>query len=182
MICRWIMSNGVLVMTPDRNIIITGFMGTGKSTIGKLLAEKLGRPFIDTDAEIERTSKCKISEIFQQQGETVFRHMERRVCRFLAGQRGYVIATGGGMLVDEGNRTVMLASGLVVCLRATAEAIERRLQDDGGERPLLKGDWQGLLKQRQPSYDVIPHQIETSEKTPEQIVEDIVSLWQNVSG
>ncbi len=165
----------------DRNIILTGFMGTGKSTIGKLLAEKLNRSFVDTDVEIVRQAKKTIPEIFERDGEAAFRQLERRVCRFLAGQRGYVIATGGGMLVDEGNRVVMLASGLVICLNASPEAIHQRLRTDETERPLLKGDWQALLEKRRDSYDMIPHQIDTTARTPAQIVEDIITLWQNLS-
>jgi shikimate kinase len=170
-----------LATTSDPNIIITGFMGTGKSTVGKLVAEKLGRPFVDTDEEIVKQAGKTIPEIFAQEGEAVFRHMERRICQFLADQCGYVIATGGGMLVDEGNRAVMLASGLVVCLRASPEVIQRRLQIDETERPLLKGDWGALLEKRRAAYDAIPHQIETTDRTPEQIAEDIVGLWQNTS-
>jgi shikimate kinase len=170
-----------LVTSNDPNIVVTGFMGTGKTTVGKMLAEKLGRPFVDTDDEIVRQAKKYIPEIFAQDGEVAFRHMERRVCRFLAGQCGYVIATGGGMLVDEGNRAVMLASGLVVCLTASPEAIQQRLQTDETERPLLKGDWQALLEKRRPAYDAIPHQIDTTDRTPEQIVEDIIQLWQSAS-
>jgi len=165
----------------DRNIIITGFMGTGKSTIGKLLAEKLGRPFMDTDEEIERRVGMTIPEIFQRDGEARFRHIERRMCRFLAAQNGYVISTGGGMLVDESNRDVMLASGFVVCLNAAPEVIAERLKADKAERPLLKGDWRGLLDKRRDAYAAIPHQVDTTGKTPDAITDEIIQLWQTVS-
>ncbi len=168
-------------MNPDRNIILTGFMGTGKSTVGKLVAQKLGRPFVDTDEEIVRQAKQTIPEIFAQKGEPTFRQMERRVCRFLAAQHGYVIATGGGMLVDDGNRAVMLASGMVVCLQASPETIRQRIQVDQTERPLLKGDWQALLEKRRSAYETIPHQIDTSDQTPEQIAEKVIQLWQSAS-
>ena len=168
-------------MNPDRNIVLTGFMGTGKSTVGKLVAQKLGRPFADTDEEIVRQAKQTIPEIFAQKGEATFRQMERRVCRFLAAQRGYVIATGGGMLVDEGNREVMFASGVVICLQASPEVIRQRVQADNTERPLLKGDWQVLLEKRRTAYETIPYQIDTSDLTPEQIAEKVIQLWQTVS-
>lgn len=168
-------------MSRDCNIVLTGFMGTGKSTVGKLVAEKLGRPFVDTDEEIVKQAGKAIPEIFAQAGEAVFRHMERRVCRFFAGQSGYVIATGGGMLVDEGNRAVMLTSGLVVCLNGSPEAIQQRLQTDHTERPLLKGDWQSLLEKRRPAYNTIPNQIDTNDRSPAQIAEEIVGLWQKAS-
>lgn len=165
----------------DRNIVITGFMGTGKSTVGELVAEKLGRPYLDTDEEIVRRIGMSIPEMFERDGEERFRHIERRMCRFLAAQRGYVISTGGGMLVDESNREVMLASGFVVCLSASPEAIAERLKADKIERPLLKGDWRGLLAKRQPAYAEIPNQVDTTGKTPETIADEIIQLWQKAS-
>jgi shikimate kinase len=175
------MWSGVLDTNKDRNIVITGFMGTGKSTVGKLVAEKLGRPYLDTDEEIVRRIGMSIPEMFERDGEERFRHIERRMCRFLAAQGGYVISTGGGMLVDESNREVMLASGFVVCLNATPEAISERLKADKIERPLLKGDWRALLAKRQSAYAEIPNQVDTTGKTPEAIAEEIIQLWQKVS-
>lgn len=168
-------------MNNNQNLVITGFMGTGKTTVGQLVAEKLDRPFIDTDAEIVRRVGMSIPELFQRQGEQGFRHVERRMCRFLAAQGGYVISTGGGMLVDDGNRDVMLASGMVICLTASPDTIMARLSVDKIERPLLKGDWRGLLEKRQPAYNAIPYQIDTTNKTPEAVAEEIVQLWQTVS-
>lgn len=165
-------------MINDRNIVLTGFMGTGKSTVGRLLAERLERSFIDSDAEIVRQIGMTIPEIFSQHGEERFRHIERRMCRFLAAQRGLVIATGGGMLVDEGNREVMLASGLVVCLNASTEDISLRLRADKTERPLLAGDWRALLEKRRAAYDEIPNQIDTTGKTPDEVAEEVMALWQ----
>lgn len=175
------MWSGVLDTTNRRNIVITGFMGTGKSTVGRLVAERLGRVFIDTDEEIVRRVGMTIPEIFQRQGEQGFRHIERRVCRFLAAQDSYVISTGGGMLVDESNREVMISSGVVICLTATPDVIKARLTADKTERPLLKGDWRALLEKRQPAYAAIPHQIDTSDKTPEQIAEEVIELWHKIS-
>ncbi|MCB9451999.1 MAG: shikimate kinase [Anaerolineaceae bacterium] len=165
-------------MSSDRNIVLTGFMGTGKTTVGHLVAARLKREFIDTDAELVRRDGRAIPDIFAQDGEAAFRAMERRLCRFLAAHRGYVIATGGGMLVDDGNRRVMLASGLVICLNATPEAIEQRVGDTAGERPLLRDDWQALLATRQAAYAAILHQINTTSKTPEEVAEEVIALWQ----
>lgn len=167
--------------TSDRNIVITGFMGTGKSTVGRRVAELLGRPFVDTDEEIVKRVGMAIPEIFATYGEEGFRHIEKRICRFYAAQRGYVIATGGGMLVDEANREVMVASGLVVCLNAAPEVIRQRLTKDPAERPLLAADWLALLEKRRPAYAEIPYQIDTTTKTPDAIAEEIVRLWQNTS-
>jgi shikimate kinase len=165
----------------DHNIIITGFMGTGKSTVSRLVAEKLGRTLVDTDAEIEKRIGKPVAQIFADEGEAYFRLVERRMCRFLAAQRGYVIATGGGMLVDDGNRDVMLASGMVVCLMAHPDVLAERLRADEADRPLMRGNWRGLLEQRRPAYEAIPIQIDTSAKTPEQVADEIVALCQTVS-
>jgi shikimate kinase len=167
--------------TSDRNIVITGFMGTGKSIVGRHVAEMLGRPFVDTDEEIVKRIGMAIPEIFATYGEEGFRHIEKRICRFYAAQRGYVMATGGGMLVDEGNREVMVSSGFVVCLNARPEVIRQRLLVDPNERPLLAGDWLALLEQRKPAYAEIPYQVDTSDKSSEQVAEEIVSLWQSTS-
>lgn len=167
--------------TNDRNIVITGFMGTGKTTVGQLVADRLGRPFMDTDAEIMQRMGKSIPEIFAEEGENGFRHIERRLCRFLSAGRGLVIATGGGMLVDAGNRNVMLASGIVICLTAAPDAILERLKDEAGERPLLQGDWRALLEQRRAAYEAIPIQIDTTGKLPEQVAQEIVELWQQTA-
>ena len=160
----------------DRNIVITGFMGTGKTTTAQRLAGLLARPFVDTDAEIERRADRSIAAIFTEEGEAAFRRSEARLCRFLAGQRGLVIATGGGMLVDPGNRAVMLASGFVVCLNASVDTIRQRLAGQT-ERPLFHGDWEALLRQRQAAYAEIPHQINTDGQAPEAVAEEVLALW-----
>jgi len=174
------MWNGGLAMN-DHNIVITGFMGTGKSTVSRLVAEKLGRMLVDTDAEIEKRIGKPVARIFAEEGETYFRLVERRMCRFLAAQRGFVISTGGGMLVDDGNRDVMLASGTVVCLTADPEVLAERLRADQSDRPLMRGNWRGLLEQRRSAYESIPIQIDTSHKSPDQIADEIVALCQTAS-
>lgn len=167
-------------MATQSNIVITGFMGTGKTTIGTLVAGLLDRPFVDTDEEIVKQAGKSIPEIFADDGEVVFRHHERRVCRFYAAQDGYVIATGGGMLVDADNRRVMLASSFVVCLLATKDAIRARLQGQTG-RPLFSGDWETLYDQRAEAYAAIPRRIDTSDRLPEDIAKEIIELWQRES-
>lgn len=159
----------------DRNIVLTGFMGTGKSAVGQIVAARLGRSFVDTDEIIAQQAKKSIPEIFAQDGEAAFRYMERRLCRFYAGQRGLVIATGGGMLVDPGNLAVMQASGLVICLNASPETIRQRLSGQT-IRPLFSGDWEALLEKRRPAYAAVPHQIHTDGKTAEQIAEEVIAL------
>jgi shikimate kinase len=155
-------------------------MGTGKTTIGKLVAELMEWPFVDTDDEIVKQAGKSIPDIFAEDGEVVFRHHERRVCRFYAAQDGYVIATGGGMLVYAENREVMRASCYVICLLATKAAIQARLQGQTG-RPLFSGDWEALYDQRAEAYDAIPNQIDTSDRSPEAIAKEIVERWQRES-
>jgi shikimate kinase len=142
------------------------------------VAELLGRPFLDTDEEIVRVKGMSIPDIFKHEGEQNFRHVERRMCRFLAAQRGYVISTGGGMLVDESNCEVMTASSFVICLNAKPDTIMRRLKADSTERPLLKGDWQALLEKRRAAYAAIPYQVDTDGKAPDVIAQEIIALWQ----
>ena len=160
---------------PDANIVITGFMATGKTTIGRRLARRLDRRFVDADEVIVERADMSIAQLFATQGEAGFRALEKEVCRDLAAERGLVIATGGGMLVDADNLAVMMESGLVVCLDATPDVIRARLALSTG-RPLA-GDWETLLEKRRIAYSAIPIHVDTTDKTPDQTVEDIITLW-----
>jgi Shikimate kinase len=125
-----------------KNIIIVGFMGTGKSTVSRLLSEKLGWPRLDTDEEIVRIAGKKIPDIFADEGEAGFRDRESRVLEdILAGDR-QIVATGGGAVLREENRRRMLAGGWVVALTASRQSLLERVTAAGaaGTRPLLAGD------------------------------------------
>lgn len=162
-----------------RILVLTGFMGAGKSTIGRLVAARLGWPFVDTDAWIERDAGQPIAAIFAQQGEAAFRRMERDACARAAQLAQHVIATGGGALLDPATRAAFLASGLVVCLRADLDTIVRRL-GASAQRPLFGGDRErlsALYAARAPFYDTLPHQVETAGRSPEAVAEEIVRLW-----
>ncbi len=159
------------------NIILTGFMGTGKTTVGQLLAERLQRPFRDTDALIVERDGRAIADIFAQDGEAAFRAWERTVALELAQQQGVVIATGGRLMLDEVNAAALSASGLVFCLTAVPQTILARVQDDT-KRPLLDvpnpaAQIQRLLDARREGYGRFP-QIVTDGKTAEQIADEIV--------
>jgi len=164
-----------------RNIVLAGFMGTGKTTVGSLVADALGWSFVDADDEIERRTGRIIADIFEQDGETAFRQIESAVCMSLAARTKVVIATGGGMLIDEGNRTILLASGLVICLTGTTDELEKRLAPEADVRPLLRTDWKALYAARKPVYDSLPFQIDTTGRTPPDIALEIVNLWRNLS-
>jgi 3-dehydroquinate synthase len=166
------------------NIILTGFMGTGKTAVGQAVAERLGRWFVDMDAVIERRAGKPVSAIFAQDGEPAFRRMEADLCRELAGEHNLVIATGGGALISEDNRMALGQSGLLICLHAPVDAILARL-DGADDRPLLAGSErqarvEALLAQRAAAYAAIPHHIDTDGLSVEQVAERVIRLAQRV--
>lgn len=166
------------------NIILTGFMGTGKTAAGQAVAERLGRWFVDMDAIIERRAGKPVSAIFTQDGEPVFRQMEVALCRELAGERNLVIATGGGALLSDENRQALGETGLLICLHAPAEVILARL-GDVDDRPLLAGPdrrarVEALLAQRSAAYAALPHHIDTAGLTVEQVAERVIRLARRV--
>ncbi len=164
------------------NLVLTGFMGTGKSTVGRQVAARLERPFVDMDAVIETRAGQPIAAIFAAQGEAVFRQLERALCLELAAQDGLVIATGGGALIPPESRAAMLRSGLVICLTATPEALLARLANEA-DRPLLaaadpQARLRELLAARAAAYAALPFQLDTSTLTPDQVTEAVLTLWQ----
>lgn len=166
---------------PPINIILTGFMGTGKTTVGRLVAEKLGFDFVDTDAIIEQRHG-PIATIFADRGEQAFREIERQVAGELAGRTGLVVSTGGRMMLDDVNVGALGATGIVYCLVADADEIHRRVTTDPSriERPLLAGpDPRGriveLLAERAPHYARFP-QVDTEGRSPADIAADVVEL------
>jgi shikimate kinase len=166
-----------------QSIILTGFMGTGKSMVGRLLAARLGYRFVDTDEWIVAQDGRSISTIFAQSGEAAFRHWEVQAAQALAAERRLVIATGGGLLLNLANVAVLAQSGPVFCLTARPDTILARLENDETERPLLNHPYpdqriEELLTERAEGYGRFP-QIPTDDRTPEQVVEQI---WQRLSG
>jgi shikimate kinase len=168
---------------PDRNLVLTGFMGTGKTTVGRRLAERLGLTFIDTDLVIEERHG-PIADIFVTEGEEAFREMERAVAAELGAESGLVIATGGRMLLDEVNLDSLGRRGVVFCLVASPEEIQRRLdgEEDRPRRPLLDtADRQRriteLLAEREPGYARFT-QVETDGKDLDEVVDELARLWE----
>ena len=141
----------------DENIILTGFMGTGKTTVGRLLAARLGRAFVDTDEVIVGRAGKPIADIFHDEGEARFREMEAAVTKELAGRRGLVVASGGRLLLDPDNAATLGATGPIFCLTAAPGTIMARVAADAVRRPLLDVPdaarrVQALLQQRAPAY------------------------------
>ena len=172
--------------THPTNIVLTGFMGVGKTAVGREAAAQLGRPFVDMDDLIVEEAGMSISELFEQHGETHFRTLERKVLRRLAAEQGTVIATGGGALVDAANRELMTRTSLVVCLSATVSAIEERIGEDA-KRPLLATpDRQqrivDLLNQRAAAYAEIPYHIDTSGRSVQEVAAEVISLAERSLG
>lgn len=161
-----------------RNVILTGFMGTGKTTVGRLLAPRLGFKFIDTDDIIIEQAGQSIAEIFAQETEAGFRRREREVIRELKGASGLVIATGGGAILAEDNLKYLKALGPVFCLRASERAVYRRLKGNR-ERPLLRGEHplkqiKTLLQQRTPYYKKADKIFDTTGKSPQKVAAEIL--------
>ncbi|MEM9018876.1 MAG: shikimate kinase, partial [Verrucomicrobiota bacterium] len=140
-----------------RNLILIGFMGTGKTTIGKQVAKSLGLEFVDTDALIARKAGKSIPDIFEEDGEKVFRRFETEVLRECVGKTDQVISTGGGIVTQPENSPLLEEGGYVVWLRAEAETIFERVRRNK-HRPLLQvddplGTIRGLLEIRDPLYE-----------------------------
>lgn len=158
-------------------IVLTGFMGTGKSTVGRLLAERLGYEWVDTDDLIEHRHG-PIAEIFRTEGEDAFRRHERNVVAELAERTGRVISTGGKLMLDPVNAT-LLADAAVFCLTADIDTILARTGTDTTVRPLLAGEEAtariaALLDERAVGYAAY-EQVPTTGRTPEEVVEDIMA-------
>jgi shikimate kinase len=139
-----------------RNLTLVGLMGAGKSVIGKLVAQALNVPFVDTDAEIEKVSRMTISELFAAYGETEFRALETRVIERLLKQGQRVVSTGGGAFINEATRAQIKAGGVSLWLKADLEVLWERV-NRRDHRPLLKTEnpkqtLENLMIQRYPIY------------------------------
>ena len=161
------------------NIVLTGFMGTGKTTVGRLLAQRLGYAFVDTDELIVARAGRPVAEIFREEGQAAFRRWEAWVAQELAGSEATVIATGGRLMLDEDNAAALSRNARVVCLTAAPEEILARLAGDE-RRPLLDvadpaGRVRELLQARAAAYGRF-HQVSTSGRTPAEVVEKVMQM------
>jgi len=164
------------------NLILTGFMGTGKTAVGQAVARRLGRPFVDMDAEIEARAGKPIPRVFAEDGEAAFRRLETALCEELSTQRGLVVATGGGALVDPGNRARMMDSGTVVCLTCDVDEILNRVKRERKpNRPLLdvtdlRAEVERLLEVRHEAYQAIPWQVDTTGLSLEAVAARVMQI------
>lgn len=167
------------------NLILVGYRGSGKTTVGELLAKRLGWHFVDTDALISRKAGKSIPEIFATEGEDGFRKREREACDQLRKSKNQVIAFGGGTIVDPESRAIVKRVGKVVWLRAPAAVLWRRIQADaarGVKRPNLTpvgglDEVEAVLRQREPIYETAAaHIVDTTTDSPEQIAEAL-EMW-----
>ena len=154
-----------------------GFMGTGKSEVGRRLAQRLGRAFVDTDHVIEERAGKRVAAIFTDDGEAAFRALERDAVTEAAARGGAVVSVGGGAVLDPSNVATLRAAGVLVHLTARPEVILGRIGDPRS-RPLLGGDPRGaiarLLAERGPAYAAAADlTIDTSNRSADEVVEDI---------
>ncbi len=163
-------------MSEPAKVVITGFMGTGKSTVGRLLAERLDRAWVDVDAIVE-ARHGPIGTIFAKWGEPTFREIERAVAVELGAGRGLVISTGGGTMLDDTAAHALEHDAVVFCLGASPAELLQRIGDDATDRPLLAEDpasaIEALIEERRHRYErYIP--IATDGLAPDDVVDEIL--------
>ncbi|MFQ6118069.1 MAG: shikimate kinase, partial [Candidatus Bipolaricaulia bacterium] len=164
-----------------KNVYLIGFMGVGKSTIGRLLAERLKMKFYDTDELVEARAGRSIADIFAGEGEARFRELERQIIEEISQRDGQIIALGGGAPLNGDNWQAISSTGVTIYLRAGASTLFNRLKDEGS-RPLLAGlegenrleEIRRLLREREPYYKRAELIVECRERSATKLVEEIV--------
>jgi shikimate kinase len=162
------------------NIILVGFMGSGKTSTGKELSKMLNFHFLDTDAWIEDKTGMTIPQIFEKHGELFFRQQEEKVIKWLVGKNNYVVSTGGGTWVNKENRENLLKLGWCIWLKISPEDIWQRVSSHLEQRPLLLKSENPvkhlkiILKERMPFYSLAQASIDTNKKNPKEIALEIL--------
>ncbi len=169
----------------ERNLVLTGFMGTGKTTVGQLIAQRLGRKFVDTDHWIAEQAGKSVTAIFADDGEDRFRALEAEACQALSEPQSLIIATGGWMLGPQKNREAIQRGGCVICLSASPETLLARLNSPV-DRPLLAGadrdvKLRELLKQREEVYRSFAWQFDTTQMDVAEAALHIMALYGSIS-
>ncbi|MFM8411041.1 MAG: shikimate kinase [Alphaproteobacteria bacterium] len=166
-------------------VVLTGFMGTGKTAVGQRVAQRLGRPFADTDALVEGMAGKTVRRIFAEEGEARFRELERTAVERACALGDAVVSTGGGALVDDRNFEALSRDALLVCLVADPRTIARRVRASAPERPLLRGGTslvariRELLEERAHVYARVPLRIETGGRSVEQVADEVIAALEH---
>ena len=164
----------------QKNIILCGFMGCGKSTVGTLLAKKTGMAFVDLDSYIEKQENKTIARIFEESGEVHFRELEKQAARALSEKKGVVIAAGGGTLTFQENVDSLKNGGIIVLLDLPVETVAKRLKNDT-TRPLLnRPDKDKAMKElydkRLPLYRAAADIVVNADNSPMQVCKEIIDM------
>jgi len=167
---------------PAPNLYLVGFAGTGKSTIGRLVAHRLGFVFFDSDFEIEQRHGKPVAQIFAEEGEAAFRELERKLIAEQLPANGSVVACGGGLIVPEGRLELLQSRGFVVCLHAPIEVLVERTRRTA-HRPLLAGEdreqkVRELFARREPLYRRAGTMVLTGGRTKHDIAEHVLRIYQ----
>jgi shikimate kinase len=167
-------------------VVLVGMMGTGKTAVGRLLAKRLKRPFIDTDRLVEEREGCSVAQLFRTKGEAYFREVETTVIREAVEKAPSVIATGGGALLRQETREALTRRGLLVWLKAELDEMVRRTAKRPGARPLLTaGDpstqLQQLLVEREPFYAQAALNVDTTGKSIDEVASMILNGIEEVA-
>jgi shikimate kinase len=163
-----------------KNIYLVGFMGTGKTTVGKILAKKLNKEFIEMDEVIEEREGKKIVDIFAQEGEFYFRYLEKQLLKELAEKNDLIISCGGGLICDEENLKILKETGIVFNLVASPLTIYERTKKHT-HRPLLNVSSplkriEELLEKRRPYYEKAHFSVDTEKFSAEEVAEEIIKI------
>ena len=165
------------------HLILVGISGAGKSTVGRTVAERLGRVFMDLDREIERREAATVSELFAEKGEPFFREKERQLTEELSRMGNMVLAPGGGWITNRDVVALLRPPGRIIYLKVKPETAIARLGDERTTRPLLMrpdplGELKRMLMQREPMFVKADHVIDTERLKPQQVVEEVLALAQ----
>ncbi len=168
------------------NIVLIGFMGTGKTSIGRRISSQLRMRYVDTDEIVERDNRRRISDIFAEDGEPAFRELESEAVRKVSKLHNHVISTGGGVILKEANMTELKRNGIIFCLTATAEEIYKRIGHQT-HRPLLQDPdpltkIQSMLAERQSYYAEADHMISTTGRAFGEIITHIKRMFRKNTG
>jgi shikimate kinase len=169
---------------PKKNIVLVGFMGTGKTAVGVEIAKELGMEFIRTDDIIEKKAGMPINDIFQKKGESYFRQLEREAVMEASASESSVIDTGGGAIINGLNFKDLKMDGILFCLSASPEEILKRVGRET-HRPLLNvndplAEINYLLKKREPYYKKVDYQIDTTAKSIKEVAKEIINIYRRI--